>query len=407
MKKSFKITSLIAAAVIVFSACSDAGQSASVPEEGSGAEKSDSVSLLDLRVSVDHPGVPGYDVGYDFLAYYGEEFSQTKLLPTEYSLYCDYPEIKIDGSSVTVPADFAEKHPDVDYINIYAKYGQDETQTDYYTLPVKRWEQTFADEFDTYDKNVWSFDGYNPSSVIGKDETTGRELLSGKDPDLPYIRDGNLVLSIKKGKKTLYDQGKPWVSDYQSCTITTENSFTQQYGCFMIYCKLPPKNDTAGCISAFWLMPAEGNWGQSFFFKKTGSDILSDYNCGEIDIFEYSPAWSGEPQLQITEHWWNDSLEKLESGPSTELRVENEKLGNEYVNVACVWTPNGLFTYVDGVLSKSRVGLQPTDQEAYILISQGSGSLPSAESQAWSGTFTDDNLEAKTEYLIDWVRVYK
>lgn len=77
------------------------------------------------------------------------------------------------------------------------------------------------------------------------------------------------------------------------------------------------------------------------------------------------------------------------------------------MNVACVWTPNGLFTYVDGVLSKSRVGLQPTDQEAYILISQGSGSLPSAESQAWSGTFTDDNLEAKTEYLIDWVRVYK
>lgn len=391
--------------VLIMCSCGPAGTQSGAP--GSTELKKPKESLLDLRVSIDHPGVPGFDAEYEFLAYYGEEFSSVKLLPNEYELKSDYSEITISGNTVTIPADFAEKHPKVEHVNIYASHKEN-GDTDYYPIAVKRWEQTFEDEFDTYDKTVWSFDGYNPKGApVGKDAKTGKYLYCGKDPDLPYVRDGNLIFSIKKGAKTVYNQGEPWTADYQSCTISTQNSFTQQYGCFMVRCKMPKKNSTAGCISAFWLMPAEGVWGQSFMFKKTGSDVLADYNCGEVDIFEYSPAWSGKSQLQVTEHWWDDNFEKLESGPLTELRVENEKLGEEYVNVACVWTANGLFTYIDGKLVKSRTSLQPTDQKAYILLSQGIGTLTNAESTSWAGSFTDDNLEAKTEYAVDWVRAYK
>lgn len=392
--------------ILVLCGCGNS-DTVSKPIADTNSATKQTVSLLDLRVAIDHPGVPGFDSEYEFVAYYGEEFSAVKLLPTEYELKSQYSEITVDANRITIPSDFAEKHPDVKYVNIYAEH-KEKGDTDYYPLAIKRWEQTFEDEFETYNKNVWSFDGYNPKGEpMGKDEKTGENLYCGKDPDLPYVRDGNLILSIKKGDKTVYNQGEPWTADYQSCTITTQNSFAQQYGCFMIYCKMPSKNPTAGCISAFWLMPAEGTWGQSFMFKKTGSDVLNGYNCGEVDIFEYSPAWVGNSQLQITEHWWNDDFEKLESGPMTELRVENDKLGKEYVNVACVWTANGLFTYIDGKLVKSRVSLQPADQKAYILLSQGIGTLPNAESKSWAGSFTNEDLEKKTEYAIDWVRAYK
>ena len=408
MKKLFKTAALIMAAAVFLSACGGADTNSDVSSGTSGETVSDGKSLLDLRVMVDHPGAPGFDSSYDFLAYYGEEFAEVRLLPGEYVLSSDYPEIKIEKNTITIPADFAEKHKDLVSINIYAKHKENPQHTDYYPLTIKHWEMSFNDEFDTYDKNVWTFDGYNPGGIIGKDMVTGADAWCGKDPDLPYVRDGNLILSIKKGKKTLYNQGTPWVSDYQSSNLTTFTSFNQQYGCFMARIKVPPYGDsTAGSISAFWLMPTEGVWGQSFMFKKTGSHVLSGWNCGEIDIIEYSPAWSGKPQLQITEHWWDDSFEKLPSGSSTEIRFEYEKLGIEYINMACVWTPNGLFTYVDGILAKSRVGLQPTDQTAYMLLSQGIGSLPTAAEKSWAGSFTDDNLEKKTEYAVDFVRAYK
>lgn len=345
--------------------------------------------MMEVRIMQYHPGIPGYDAKYRFRVYYGEEGDLTALMSDEYTLSCNNSNIKIDGDEVVVPASFKD-NATVDGIKIYATLKTDKTVKAYYPLMIKSWKQTFVDNFDGAEINRenWKL----PSDLVTQISNMGGGKTFTASDDCSYVENGKLVLKIKDGHgaKTNHKTETDFVD------ARLESRFQQRFGCFMASISLSKANGTC----AFWLMPEGVTWGLDSMFKS----LITEQNCGEVDILEYSPYWGGD-SFQVTEHWFDSLTGNHMGGTAKSVYVNGTELTDgSYNNIATVWTENALYTYFNGELVKTTHGLSADEKKAYMILSYhtpGYGNEPS-----WTGSITEADLD-KTVYYYDYVKVFQ
>ena len=369
--------------------------------ENSSETKNPLNNYLSLQIDVNHLGIPSFDAEYNFKVAEFKDGSGKLLDADEYTLFCDIAEIEISGGKITVPAEFKD-NTQIQGVKIYAKKNNDPNITGYYPLMIKNWTQTFNDDFDgaeldeskwPYEKNIW-----NPLSDIGEGKTIA------KSRDAIYIEDGKCILKVEKGDgKEVYHQGNLIESaDYVFGSMSTQNAFSQQFGCFTTSVRLPFET-RAGNNAAFWLLIQDEGYATSYFFRYRDTAINKNNYCAEIDIMECSSAWEPQ-QYQITEHFWHKNT--LEHSSDFARYIDENLFNGEYAEISCVWTENALYYYYNGKLVKEVKNIEAyEDNEAYIIwdfYASGYGE----ENSTWVGNFTDDDLD-KMNISIDYVRAYK
>ena len=358
-------------------------------------------NYLSVRIDVNHPGIPGYDAEYTFKVMEYSGGSIKLLNEKDYTLFCNIPEIKFENAKATVPAEFKD-NTSIQGVKIYAQKNDNPDITGYYPLMIKNWSMTFQDEFDgteldeskwPYAKNVW-----NPVSDIGQGKTMAESR------DAIYVEDGKCTLRIESGEgKEVYHQGQlAGPADFVYGGMSTENAFSQHFGCFTTSVKLPV-GTSAGNNAAFWLLIQDEGYATSYFFRYRNTSENRNYYCGEIDIMECSTAWNPD-QYQITEHFWDKDT--LEHDSDFIAYMDQNLFNGEYAEVSCVWTENALYYYYNGKVVKAVKNIEAyEDSEAYILWDFYGGGY-GAENATWVGSFTEDDLD-KMNISIDYVRVYQ
>lgn len=213
----------------------------------------------------------------------------------------------------------------------------------------------FRDEFDgdSLDATRWSTDY---SSGGG-----GEQQYYA--PDAFRMRDG--VLSIYAEKKA--SQGYP----YTSGIITTQRTFAQKYGYFLIRAKLPRGQ---GFWPAFWLLS------------------VSKHYPAEVDVFE---LLGHDPfTLHMTNHWRDEDGTRRKN----KLAFTSESdFSSEFHTFAIDWTQEELKWYVDGILRFSADQGVPSEP-LFMLINLAVGGN-------WPGN-PDETTQFPGVMQVDYVRVY-
>mgnify|MGYP000026320182 CR=1 FL=1 len=331
---------------------------------------------LSFVLSVDdyHPGVPGYDVSYTFSA------SSYGAAVDSFTLSCSEPEILIDGNSVTVPASFKDT-TSKKFVTVIAAYGN---KTADYELKIVNWgEAAFDDEFEgkSIDSSKWS-SVYRTRTM----EDGNSEVLSDR---YCYLSAGNLVMPVVKENDTYY-----------SAELRTDYTFNQTYGCFTVRMKGPGSDITSGANNAFWLLPSFGGWGNTYLYTYDGSQLA----CGELDVVERSAYW-GYGMWNTTQHIWNSVTgEKVSYSRSVNYTEYDSAVNGGFIEYTLAWTKNAIFVYANGQLISKTEGITGTGMPAYMILSNAINSA-TAESPAWTGYTTDDNLDDLTVY-VDYIKAY-
>jgi len=145
------------------------------------------------------------------------------------------------------------------------------------TIDANCWVQSFNDEFNTLD--FWdpatNQGQWKTSYIWDRDTIINEELQYYIDPKehgvSPFsVNDGILSIIADKTPASLQQRVKG--QEYISGVLTSENGFSQKYGRFEVFAKVPKGK---GLWSAFWLLPSFDQW-------PSGVAILP-----EIDVMEY------------------------------------------------------------------------------------------------------------------------
>jgi beta-glucanase (GH16 family) len=214
----------------------------------------------------------------------------------------------------------------------------------------------FRDEFDgtTLDTSKWST-AY-PSGNGGEQQYYA--------PDAFQVNDG--MLSIFAQKKASHGYS------YTSGIITTQRSFAQAYGYFVVRAKLPRGQ---GYWPAFWLLPVSKNYPI------------------EIDVFE---VLGHDPRtIHMTNHW----RDQEGSHRKSKLAYTGETdFSAGFHTFALDWTPTYIKWYVDGAL-RYEVDQGIPGESLFLLVNLAVGGN-------WPGD-PDQTTIFPGLMQIDYVRVYK
>lgn len=346
-------------------AVSDASASTDVTSNGLSIGKSD--RTIELVVE-DHPGVPGFDTYYNYKIYIDGRIVNKK----EYELTASVPEVRFENAQIIIPADVKEKY---DSVIISAYIADEKAVRDSYVITFPRWEATLIDEFEgnKLNSDVWAL---RPSWPADK--------ISRSNPNNAVVKNGIL---------TLQGTADPWEgAPYSSCFIHTKDKFTQTYGMFTSSIEVPK---VGASITAFWILPNEGDWGTTYLYGHKGYDSL----IGEVDMLEYSPSWA-DNSYQTTTHSWREDGSR--GGKGAASRYEITEGFHEYT---AVWTKNGFYCYYDGILTLSQIGIEATGIPAYIILDLELGKPEDIDSTHWAGEFLLSQLPIEAKF--DYVKVYK
>lgn len=206
------------------------------------------------------------------------------------------------------------------------------------------------------------------------------------------IRKGMLVITARKEKlkNPAYDkESKAWnksreYADYTSASLTTQHTFSMQYGRIEVRAKVP---GGAGTWPAIWLL---------------GTNIpeVSWPRCGEIDIMEFL----GRDSLKIygTCHWADTATGKHRSAGKN-ISVDPPPSAGFHV-YAIDWSPETIDFYYDDrkyfSFDTGQAGAGPDNpfrKPFYLILNLALG--------GWGGTIDDTVMPQK--FLIDYVRVYE
>lgn len=251
------------------------------------------------------------------------------------------------------------------------------------TLNDACWSQTFADEFNSLD--YWdaatNTGQWRTQYIWPRDTIINNELQYYIDPKLhgmsPFsVNDGVLTITARKTPNELKSQ----VADqpYVSGVLTTENGFSQQYGRFEAYAKVPSGK---GLWSAFWLLPSFDRWPE-------GVAVLP-----EIDVMEHigHERSTYHTTLHTNQHG------KLDSHPYD--HTFNTVLSDNFHLYSVVWTPD----FVDWYFDKTWVARHATPRDytkpVHFLLNLAVGGT-------WPGE-PNASTRFPAEYQIDYVRAYR
>jgi beta-glucanase (GH16 family) len=225
------------------------------------------------------------------------------------------------------------------------------------------------DEAEVYtDPNFWSFLLKEPLSTANADSSTNPFSLSN----------GVLSISANPSSPQVLAAVGPWAK-YTSGIITTQFSFSQEYGYFEISAELPAGR---GLWPAFWLLPDDKTWPPEI-------DALEAFG-------DTSVAGQGS---QTMIHYASHALTNSENCGGWYNIGANITQGFHTYGVD--WEPTGITYFFDGKPYASCPANSAADRPMYMLINLAVGSA-----QSWPGA-PDASTTWPATLKIDYVRAYQ
>ncbi len=250
------------------------------------------------------------------------------------------------------------------------------------TIDADCWVNSFNDEFDTLD--FWDSETnsgqWKTSYIWDRDTIINEELQYYIDPKehgvSPFsVSDGILHIIADKTPASLQQQVKG--QKYISGVLTTEKGFSQKYGRFEVFAKVPSGK---GLWSAFWLLPSFDQWPE-------GIAILP-----EIDVMEY---------LGNEGNTYHTTLHTNQNGPLEShpyhhtLKIDPSEDFHLY---SVIWTSEKVEWYFDEELVASHQTPKDYTEPVHFLLNLAVGGT-------WPGA-PDANTRFPAKYSIDYVRAY-
>lgn len=249
-------------------------------------------------------------------------------------------------------------------------------------LDLTGYHLTFDDEFDSFNWNSQPSSSVATQAANGTWSTqywwgSGDRWLSGNG-ELEYysdastgvnpfsIEDGTLVITAAPSTDTSKTAGQP----YTSGMITTEGTFSQEYGYFEMRAQLPAGQ---GLWPAFWLLPQDHSWPPEL-------DILEA--VGKSPEIAHTTVISGETGSAV--------------GNGTGTTVSGMYTG--FHTYGAMWTPDTITFYIDGQQVFQEATPSDFHKPMYLLANLAVGG-------SWPGS-PDSTTPWPAQMKIDYIRVY-
>jgi beta-glucanase (GH16 family) len=245
--------------------------------------------------------------------------------------------------------------------------------------PLAGWRLLWSDEFNG---SLGPPDATKWRAVSGGDGWGNQELqyYTNRPQNVSLDGQGHLVITSRAEKPDVY---RCWYGTckYSSARLTTENTFSQQYGYFEARIKIPRGQ---GVWPAFWML---GN----------NVDAAGWPASGEVDVME---ALGNDPSVVYGSLHGpdDDGLTGTFSSPG------RKPLSDGFHNFAVQWSPSSFVWYVDGQAyeTRTRSDVGPSgwvfDRPFFMLLNVAVGGH-------WPGG-PDASTEFPQQMLVDYVRVY-
>jgi beta-glucanase (GH16 family) len=230
----------------------------------------------------------------------------------------------------------------------------------------------FSDEFDSLNTNIWQlgqpwgrYHGQQPHQYYGDSEV--------------FVKNGTLILQNRFAPKKFPSGDTGITIPYGTGLINTANSRNFQYGFFAIRSKNPSGPAT---WPAFWLT-GKNNWPP------------------EIDIFEMYGKHTGKTihRQTMTLHFGKiETRTKTLLMKAVTLTPDTDTAFHIY---ACLWTPDRVVFYTDGVPVRSirmNIWMRQFYQEPMYLV------VNNAVDHRYLQHIDNSRLPVALE--VDWIRVY-
>lgn len=246
------------------------------------------------------------------------------------------------------------------------------------TLDLSRYTLRFSEEFDTltlFDgtSGTWKTTGYwgqRTQGSNGERQFYVDPAYNGLGLDPFEVENGVLTITAQPAPTALKSQlGN---LDYTSGIITSEQSFSMQYGYFEIRAQMP---EGKGLWPAFWMLTADGEWPP------------------EIDVIE---TLGHDPDgLYGTTHYTDASGKKTMNNAVVSQGLFDSSDGFHTYGVE--WGPEQIVWYYDGI-EVGRAANICFDQPMYMIANLAVGGY-------WPGN-PDSTTPFPAEMKIDWIRAY-
>ena len=242
--------------------------------------------------------------------------------------------------------------------------------------------QTFDEEFNgPLDEKRWTPAHQSATSVENRSIPTNHELELYVDPlfqgrsnkplGLAPVLIENGILKIAATPTPPSQKDALWGYPYVSGEITTENSFSQEYGYFEVRAKLPKGK---GFWPAFWLLAKAGGWPP------------------EIDIME---MLGRKPTALYT-----SVHTKAPSGQSIQIKeVQTPDLSADFHTYGALWDKDRVRFYVDDTEVFAASTPPDLHQPCYMILNLAIGG-------EWAQA-PDQSTRFPGVLQVDWVRVFQ
>ncbi|HSK38688.1 MAG TPA: carbohydrate-binding domain-containing protein [Arenibaculum sp.] len=243
---------------------------------------------------------------------------------------------------------------------------------------LSKYELTFSDEFDglsLFDgsSGLWKPEHYWGSRNLGNGEQQFYVDPAYKNLGLDPFSMGDGVLTIRAEKASAAI--KPLIENmnYTSGMISSEQSFSQQYGYFEIRAEMPAGK---GLWPAFWLLTADGEWPPEY-------DV--------VEVLGHEPD-----RLYATSHY-NDAsgVHRLDHAASVKGLFDSSDGFHTY---GFDWQPDTITWYYDGI-KVGEAANRVTDQPMYLIANLTVGG-------GWPGS-PDGSTDFPADMKIDYIRAYQ
>lgn len=244
------------------------------------------------------------------------------------------------------------------------------------------WSLSFEDNFEQLSlRNSASPSGrWHTRYIWDRDVIINNEQQFYIDPDEHgysafSINDGVLSIEARPTPRALRGvvEGQPYVSG----VLTTEKSFSQQYGRFEVRAQVPSGQ---GLWAAFWLLPSFDQW-------PAGVAILP-----EIDVMEHL---GHEPNVYHT------TLHTNQTGPLTSHPYDHTvatDLSDAFHLYSVVWTPEFVSWYLDGEFKVKHPTPEDFTRPVHFLLNLAVGGN-------WPGS-PDGTTQFPAIFKVDYVKAW-
>ena len=244
------------------------------------------------------------------------------------------------------------------------------------TIDGQSYVLTFNDEFNGSTAAYWTGHGkggvwatsYSPHLENSRTNAANGELQYYVDPDMaglpdPFtVADGTMTIraSALGSEQSALADGLT----YGSGMLSTEMSFATNGGYIEISADIP---DQTGLWSAFWMMPADGDW------------------SSEIDIFEYL---GGTGDTLHTNLW--------DQGAPDAMQIDGSGAGAGFHSYGLYWDETVIRWTFDGVTI--RESANTVQEDMYLILNLAVG--------GWASD-PDASTDLTDGFSVDYIRVYE